>query len=367
MSVPVVLSPSEWGSDPQCQAAQVTHWIWWWQCLAAWHCRSVWSLICHLAAEVGGLALSMAKSHWYGALRSAHKSCTCSHMSWKRGGGKRGLVAAPWTLYICIQSPLSSAWAHCISCAPTACSHCRRCCCCLLQCETAHGNLPELCRRSRPVSQITSFVFQFFLLHCFFPSQEPPDTFLKWFSNDNKVIGIEVHPPSRTHMARLQVQWWRAVGWVLSLGEHRPSLQNFTVPLTNTDMTAHWHTSPAPVAQSTPPHQVFLAPTKWPSEALDQMPSPGLQKPCRVSYWQLDTSLAAVWQQRLHLLCLCLGQSQTGNYRLSPVKYSDSDSDKLQQDKYCCRTFSYYCCRIIADFSEGKNTANYISLIIYCW
>ena len=31
-----------------------------------------------------------------------------------------------------------------------------------------------------------------FLFHCFFPSQEPPDTFLKRFSDDNKVIGIEV-------------------------------------------------------------------------------------------------------------------------------------------------------------------------------
>ena len=33
-------SPSECGPDPQCQAVQVAHWIWWWQCLAAWHCRS---------------------------------------------------------------------------------------------------------------------------------------------------------------------------------------------------------------------------------------------------------------------------------------------------------------------------------------
>ena len=31
-----------------------------------------------------------------------------------------------------------------------------------------------------------------FLLHCFFPSQEPPDTLLKRFSDNNKVIGIEV-------------------------------------------------------------------------------------------------------------------------------------------------------------------------------
>ena len=68
-----------------------------WQCLAAWHCRSVWSLPCHFAADVEGLAKSMAKSHWHGALHSAHKSCTRGHMSWRGGGGKRELVAAPWT------------------------------------------------------------------------------------------------------------------------------------------------------------------------------------------------------------------------------------------------------------------------------
>ena len=51
-----VFSPSEWGPDPQCQAAQVDHWTWWWQCLVAWHCRSVWSLPCHFTADAGGSA-----------------------------------------------------------------------------------------------------------------------------------------------------------------------------------------------------------------------------------------------------------------------------------------------------------------------
>ena len=56
------------------------------------HCPSS-----HSAADIGGLALSVAKSHWHGALRSAYKSCTRGHMSWKRVGGKRELVAAPRT------------------------------------------------------------------------------------------------------------------------------------------------------------------------------------------------------------------------------------------------------------------------------
>ena len=90
-------STSEWGPDPQCQATQVVYWTWWWQHLAAWLCRSFWSLPCHSAADIGGLVLSVAKSRWHGALLSAHKSCTHGHLSWKRGGVKRERVAAPWT------------------------------------------------------------------------------------------------------------------------------------------------------------------------------------------------------------------------------------------------------------------------------
>ena len=90
-------SASEWGPDPQCQAAQIAHWTRWWQCLMAWHCRSVWSLPCRSAADVGVLALSMAKYHWHGTLRSTHKSCARGPMSWKRGGGKRELLTAPLT------------------------------------------------------------------------------------------------------------------------------------------------------------------------------------------------------------------------------------------------------------------------------
>ena len=133
----------------------------------------------------------MAKFHWHGALHSAHKSCTHVHVSRKRGGGMKELVSAPWTssrqfshvlwlkahnhqllraclpdsrrklpppacqarlgllsavchlrsvqfpctVYICNQGPLSSAWAQCISYAPSAYSLCRRCCCCPLQCD----------------------------------------------------------------------------------------------------------------------------------------------------------------------------------------------------------------------------------------
>ena len=102
----------EGGPDPQCQAAQVANWIWWWQCLGAWHCRSVWSLPCHFAADVGCLALSVAKSHWHGALHSAHNSCTCGQVFWKRDGGKSSSLnffQAVFTPVVIESSQLSAA------------------------------------------------------------------------------------------------------------------------------------------------------------------------------------------------------------------------------------------------------------------
>ena len=55
---------------------------------------------------------------------------------------------------------------------------------CTLQEVQSHTADHDLC--------LSCIYSQSFLLHCFFPSQEPPDTFLKRFSDDNKVIGIEV-------------------------------------------------------------------------------------------------------------------------------------------------------------------------------
>ena len=90
--------------------------------------------------------------------------------------------------------------------------------------QTAHGNSPKLCRRSRPVPQIIIFVFTaftlFFLFCCFLPIQEPPDTFLQRFSDDNKIIGIEVLPGDpRAELARQGLKHNDEA----SLGEHRPS------------------------------------------------------------------------------------------------------------------------------------------------
>ena len=286
--------------------------------------------------------MSMAKSRWHGALRSAHKSCTHDHVFWKRGGVKRGLVADPWTssrqfshvLWLKVHSHLllracllgskgsyllklvrsdldfllwSAIQGACSSLAP--CTSVVRVPFQALEptaflvhpvlaaiaedAVAAHSSATDGARilawtlqevQSRTADHdlcLSCIYFQSFLLYCFFPSQEPPDTFLKRFSYDNKVIGIEVLPgdPRAELLWRLQAQWWRAAGWVLILGEHQPSLQILhCTPHQHGYGSAHLHTSPAPVAQSTPPHQVFSAPTRWPSEVLDQTPSPGLQK-----------------------------------------------------------------------------------------
>ena len=242
-----VFSPSEWGPDPRCQAAQVDHWTWWWQCLAAWHCRSVWSLPCHFAADAGGSALSMAKSRWHGALHSAHKSCTHGHVFWKRGGVKRGLVADPWTssrrfshvlwlkvhshllLRACLLGSKRKLPPQACQVRPglpsVVCHPCTSIVRVLFQAleptaflvhpvlaaiaedavathSSATDSAWELAWTLQEVQSCTAdhdlclscIYSQSFLLYCFFPSQEPPDTFLKWFSDDNKVIGIEVLP-----------------------------------------------------------------------------------------------------------------------------------------------------------------------------
>ena len=139
-----------------------------------------------------------------------------------------------------------------------------------------------------------------FLLHCFFPSQESSKTFLERFGHDNKVIRKEVLPGD----PRAELAWQ---GFKHN-DEEQPAeyralvitdlhFKLFTVPLTNMD-TAHWHTSPGPIAQSTPPHQVFsVALPRHSIKCLLQVYESHV-----VSCWQIDTSLAAAWQQRLWYL-----------------------------------------------------------------
>ena len=234
-----VFSPSEWGPDPQCQAAQVAHWTWW----------------CGLTLQICLIIALSFRCRRHGALRSAHKSCTHGYVFWKTGGVKRELVADPWTssrrfihvlwlkvhshllLRVCLLSSkrklppqacqvrpgLPSVVCHprgvhfpgtvyicsqglffkCLSPLHFLCTQCLQPLQKMLLLptpvrQTAHGNSPELQEvQSRTADHnlcLSCIYSQSFLLHCFFPCQEPPDTFLKQFSDDNKVICIQVFP-----------------------------------------------------------------------------------------------------------------------------------------------------------------------------
>ena len=94
-------------------------------------------------------------------------------------------------------------------------------------CTTDH-NLCLSCIYSQP-----------FLLHCFFPGQDPSDTFLQRFSCDNKVISIEVLPWDPT--AELTWQCFKnndekqRAEWPSALVNTNLHFKLFTVALTNTD------------------------------------------------------------------------------------------------------------------------------------
>ena len=68
------------------------------------------------------------------------------------------------------QDLVSVVVAHCISYAPKICSHCSRCCCCLLLYDRQHMGIRLIPARgpARPVPQIMTFVFPAFTLNPFF-------------------------------------------------------------------------------------------------------------------------------------------------------------------------------------------------------
>ena len=82
-------------------------------------------------------------------------------------------VQFPGTVYICSQGLFSSAGAHCISCAASAYTHCRRCCCCPLQCDRRRmeARLNSAGVQSRTADHyicLSCIYSQSFLLHCSF-------------------------------------------------------------------------------------------------------------------------------------------------------------------------------------------------------
>ena len=221
-------------------------------------------------------------------------------------------VQFPGTVYICNQGPLPSALSLCISCALSACNCFRRCCYCPLQCDRLRMETRlnsagiQACDTDQDLC-LSAFT-QSFLLYCLFRSQEPPDTFLKRFSDDTKVIGKEVLRETQSDICvtRHNDEKQQAENHALMNTEFH--FKRLTVPLTNTDM--------APLVGIHLLHQSNnpLLHTKFSQRPPDDLSRYSIKclfqiyKSHVVSCWLLDTSLAAAFLQRLHLLCFCLGQ-----------------------------------------------------------
>ena len=94
MPKPAKPSLSKWGQGFKAQALPVVPLTLLWPHPLAWYCRSVWSWSYHCAACS---SWSVAKFHWHRAWRSTCKSFIHGHVSCKRGGRMWELVVAPWT------------------------------------------------------------------------------------------------------------------------------------------------------------------------------------------------------------------------------------------------------------------------------
>ena len=98
--------------------------------------------------------------------------------------------------------------------------------------QTAHGYSPELCKRSRPVPQIMTFVFLAFTLNLFVSMASFHIKILLTHSSRESAM-MTNHPhigPPREHqpetrVTRPPVLWWRARDWVWIPGGLRPSPQ----------------------------------------------------------------------------------------------------------------------------------------------
>ena len=73
--------------------------------------------------------------------------------------------------------------------------------------QIAHGKLPDLCSRSRPVAQIMIVVFSVFTqplpLHTLLPSQQFMDTFFHGVCNNDNAICIKILPRHQVNSQHL--------------------------------------------------------------------------------------------------------------------------------------------------------------------
>ena len=92
-------SPSEWGPDPQCQAVQVAHWIWWWQCLAAWHCGSAKFPTGAVNPRIGTFFFVVTENQWLllfsHAIKKTVPSSLVAHTEMPEQNGKKIKISSP--------------------------------------------------------------------------------------------------------------------------------------------------------------------------------------------------------------------------------------------------------------------------------
>ena len=167
--------------------------------------------------------------------------------------------------------------------------------------QTAHGNSPELCRRSSPVLQIM-ICFPAFILSPFSSiASFQVKSLLTHFASDSAMTirssaGRSSHgTPQRSSRVNASSTMMKSNRLTRSLGEHKPSLQalHYT-PHQNGHGSWHWYTSPGPSALS-------LIHTKFPQCPPNDLPGHSVKCLLKVyenhvvSCWQLDKATSQIW------------------------------------------------------------------------
>ena len=134
----------------------------------------------------------------------------------------------------------------------------------------AHGNSPELCRRSRPIPQIMIFIFAAFTLSPFSSIASFQVKSLLTHSLGDSVMIIRSSAwrssqgtPEQNSCDKASSTKMKSSVLSTEPCEHQPLLQTLhCTPHQHGQGSKHWHTSSAPVTQSTPPHKFFSTPTR---------------------------------------------------------------------------------------------------------
>ena len=145
------------------------------------------------------------------------------------------------------QDLVSVTVARYISYAPKVCSHCSRCCCCLLLYDIQHMGIhlnsargPGLHHRSWPLSflHLPSIPSSQWLLSISKAPWHIPLGCQQWWQDHLQIGSLREHLP-KTHVTRPPAAWWRARDWVGSLVDPDLHIRHFAETLANTNLASH--------------------------------------------------------------------------------------------------------------------------------